>query len=246
MPLWVYLWIGWACHCLRYSVDVLKDMLYTLWPISFQLTSIQLLSSFPSGVFFLITSCIKNHFDALLWWTSVGLLNYCQFACHNEKKYKIGVYLLKIDLMKNVGDLRFDVGAWRLNVGVCGFNASMCSFQLCFVWFRGPLIFHFWLAALRRTWQKHWKSLDTLKPLLDFVAEFFFEFVSFMRVEVVVLFTVYSRCLIISDSFWLSNRRWCVHIQFVWSVSLHFSPTASLFSGVFFLILPVKTVHLFD
>lgn len=43
------------------------------------------------------------------------------------------VYLLKIDLKKNVGDLGFDAGAWRLNVGVCSCNVSTCSSQFCLI-----------------------------------------------------------------------------------------------------------------
>lgn len=84
--------------------------------ISFQLTSIQL-SLFTLGILW-SEMILMLHFDGLLW-VSKLLSVYM--------RYKMEIYLLKIYLMKKVGDLGFDLGAWRLNVGFCGCNASMCS-----------------------------------------------------------------------------------------------------------------------
>lgn len=57
-----------------------------------------------------------------------------------------------------------------------------------------------WQLGDARGEKNYWKSLDTLKALLDFAAQLC-EFVNFMGVEVAVLFTVCPRCRAKSDSF---------------------------------------------
>lgn len=143
------------------------DTQYTLWPISFQLSSIQLPSPFPLGFFWAQVTykiILTPHFDGLPW--ASKLLSVYMSKCKRNTDWKY-IYL-RLIWWKMWGIRALMFGAWRLNVGVWSCNASMCSSQFCLVWLRVPLIFHFWLAALRRTQRKHWKSLDALKALLDF------------------------------------------------------------------------------
>lgn len=149
MLLWVYsLWIGWACHHLRCSADVLRHTINTV--AHFLSADYSATESFSIKLFFPLTSRPWNYFDTALWWTPVGfskLLSVYVSKCKRNIKWEY-IYLRLIWWKM--------LAPWRLNV------ASMCSSQFCLFWFLVPLIFHFWLAALRRSRWKHWKSLDTL------------------------------------------------------------------------------------